>query len=253
MTAIPVLYSFARSGGTLVNQMLGTHPDCLVLSEVNPAASYMPVVEQAVQWLHLVELHEAPSVAALPYRRQIALLRERAAAKGKVLVVRDWVTPNFLRGSAGGVEPSGRLEQALYLEREGLEPQPLVVTRRANAVYRSIGKNFSHLAELTLDTFADAYLAYAHAVARLPRLQMEAIRRAPQEGVERLFAHFRLDVAAVSAVLRDFHEFRQCTGNTTLEGNGGSSDARTVLPPEEVAASTHPQLAEADRLLGYDG
>ena len=253
MTAIPVLYSFARSGGTLVNQMLGAHSQCLVLSEVNPAASYKPVVEQAVQWLRLIEPAEVSCVGAAPYRRQISLLRERAARHGKLLVVRDWVTPNYLRNVVKGVHPSGQLEQALYLEREGLEPRPLVVTRRAAAVYRSIVANFASLSDLALDAFARGYLAYAVAVARFPRMHMEVLRRAPAEGVERLLEHFGLDASAAPAVLRDFHEFRRCTGNTTLGGRGGSAEARSVLPPEPAATIPHPVLDEADRLLGYDG
>jgi len=252
MTTIPVLYSFARSGGTLVNQLLGTHPQCLVLSEVNPAASYKPVAEQALEWLGLVDPTGAAELARMPYRRQIALLRERAAERGKLLVVRDWVTANFLPGTAKDVQPSRQLEQALYLRRERLEPSALVVTRRAGSVYASITGNFAQLRGLAVETFAEAYLAYARAVAGFPRLHMERLRAGPQAGAEQLARHFALDVAHVPAMLRDFHDFRHCTGNTTLQGRGGSAAARTVLPPEEARGPSHPSLLEADRLLGYE-
>jgi len=251
MAAIPVLFSFARSGGTLANQLLGVHPQCLVLSEVNPAASYKPIVEQAVEWLGLAEGDEAPALRSLPYRRQIPLLRERAADRGRTLVVRDWVTANFLPGTAPHVVPSGAVEQILYLERAGLEPVPLVVSRRAGAVYQSIVTNFSHLRELTVDAFADAYLAYAKAVASLPRLHMESLRAAPEAGVRRLLEAFGLDATPVAALLRDFHGFRKCTGNTTLKGRDGSAAASAILPPESTTPIAHPALAEADDLLGY--
>jgi hypothetical protein len=253
MSAIPVLYSFARSGGTLANQLLGTHPQCLVLSEVNPAGSFKPVAEQAIEWLQLATPAEAAELSAMPYRRQVALLRDRASQRGRTLVVRDWVTANFLPGTAPRVAPSGTLEQDLYLRRAGLEPIAVVVSRRAAAVYKSIVANFAHLKDLTVEAFADAYLAYARAVADLPRVHMESLRAAPEAGVRRLFEAFGLDAAAVPGVLRDFHEFRECTGNTTLEGRGGSADARTVLPPEDTAGlPTHPALAQADALLGYE-
>jgi hypothetical protein len=253
MSAIPVLFSFARSGGTLANQLLGTHPRCLVLSEVNPAGSYKPVAEQAVEWLGLAQAAEVAELSAMPYRRQVALLRERAAARGRTLVVRDWVTANFLPGTAPRVVASGALEQDLYLRHAGLEPVSLVVTRRAGAVYKSIVANFTHLKGLTVDAFADAYLAYARAVAPYPRLHMESLRAAPEAGVRRLFEAFDLDATPVPQVLRDFHEFRKCTGNTTLEGRGGSADARAVMPPEAPPDLSHPALAQADALLGYDG
>jgi hypothetical protein len=252
MPAIPVLFSFARSGGTLANQLLGVHPQCLVLSEVNPAGSYKSVPEQAVEWLELATADEAAKLAAMPYREQIRMLRERAAARGRLLVVRDWVTANFLPGTAPRVVPSGMLEQSIYLERAHLEPICLVVTRRAAAVYRSIITNFSHLGGLTVEAFGEAYLAYARSVVHLPRLHMESLRAAPEAGVRKLLESFGLDTSSVRDVLRDFHDFRKCTGNNTLEGRGGSADARSVMPPETPPDITHPALAEADGLLGYD-
>ena len=247
-----MLFSFARSGGTLVNQLLGVHPQCLVLSEVNPAASYKPIAEQAVEWLDLATPREAQGIARSPYAQQVALLRERAAGRGKTLVIRDWVTVNFLPGTTQDVIPSGTLEQPLYLERAGLEPLPMVVTRRAAAVHASIVKNFTQLAGLTVDAFAEAYLAYARAVAGFTRIHVEALRAAPKEGAIRIAQHFGLDTAPAPAMVRDFHQFRRCTGNTTLQGRNASADARNVLPPERDSASSHPKLAEADRLLGYD-
>ena len=253
MTSIPVFYSFARSGGTLVNQLLGVHPNCLVLSEVNPAGSFKPVAEQAIEWLDLVTPEEAAELATMPYRRQIVLLRERAAARGRLLVVRDWVTANFLPRTSPRLTPSGALEQSLYLERAGLEPVAWVVSRRAGAVYQSILANFAHLKDLSAEAFGEAYLAYARAVAHFPRLHMESLRAAPEAGVRKLFEAFGLDTSPIPDVLRDFHEFRKCTGNTTLEGRGGSADSRSVLPPEQPPETKHPALAEADALLGYDG
>jgi hypothetical protein len=256
MGRIPVLYSFARSGGTLVNQLLGVHPQCLVLSEVNPAASYKPVAEQAVEWLGLVEPAEAAAFAALPYARQIASLHERAAGKGKRLVVRDWVTVNFLPGVAlADTEPSRQLEQEMYLERAGLEPVPLVVSRRSMAVYRSITHRFAHLGKLDMEAFAVSYLEYARRVAGFARVQLEALRSRPAAALGEILASLGLDDHDRESLLASFHEFRRCTGNTTLQAAGGSADAKRVLPPDESAdvrdAQLPPAMAEADRLMGY--
>ena len=258
LSAIPILYSFARSGGTLVNQLLGVHPQCLVLSEVNPAASYKPVPEQAVEWLGLVEAGEADEFAHRPYHRQIAELDRRAAKAGKRLVVRDWVTVNFLPGTAGeATVPSGQLEQALYLEHAGMRPVPIVVTRRSATVYRSIKSHFPHLEDLQPEVFANAYLAFARAVAGFPRVHLESLRARPQAAVAEILSAFELDASPGEALLANFHAFQNCTGNTTLQMRSGSATAQRILPPESDApddaalAGRHPQLAEADRLMGY--
>ena len=258
MSTIPVFHSFARSGGTLVNQLLGAHPQCLVLSEVNPAASFKSVAEQAVEWLGLVEPHEAGEFARLPYHRQIAFLDGRAGKRGKRLVVRDWVTVNFLPGAARDhTIPSGELEQELYLEQAGLRPVPVVIARRSAAVYRSITRHFSHLQDLEPEVFEKSYLEYARAVAEFPKIHLETLRARPAAAVEEVLRRFELDTSRRESMLENFHEFRNCTGNTTLQAQSGSAIAQRILPPEasapDEAALTerHPALAEADRLMGY--
>ena len=258
MPAIPVLYSFARSGGTLVNQLLGVHPQCLVLSEVNPAASYKPVAEQAMEWLGLVEGEEADEFARHPYHRQIATLAERATRAGKRLVVRDWITVNFLPGTAGeATVASGELEQELYLEHAGLQALPVVVTRRSATVYRSITSHFPHLRDLRPEAFADSYLGFARAVSGFPRVHLEALRARPEAAVPEVLRAFQLDPSPSESLIGNFHGFRNCTGNTTLRERSGSASAERILPPESdvagdaVLVERHPALAEADRLMGY--
>jgi hypothetical protein len=255
VASLPVLISFARSGGTLVNQLLGVHPDCLVLSEVNPAGSCKPVADQAVEWLGLVAADEGDAFRGWPYRRQIAALEQRAAGRGKRLVVRDWVTINFLRGaSAESVAPSGQLEQLIYLEAAGLAAKPVVVARRAREVHRSIRRSFRHMADLPLEDFADAYSAYARDVAGFPIVHLEQLRARPAESAARLLTILDLPPTDVERLLARFPSFDRCTGNNTLAVESASAGADRVLPPEPDAdwgAASDPRLAEADALLGY--
>ena len=252
MTAIPVVYSFARSGGTLVNQLLGVHPRCLVLSEVNPAASYRSVASQAVEWLALAEREEEARLGRMPYASQIALLNERAAARGKTLVVRDWPTVNFATGCTDDpVAVSGVLEQPIYLQRGGLESRPLVITRRASAVLRSVRRNFPEMGDGA--GFAGAYLRYAQAVAEYPRVHLEALRSDPRQGVARIIDILGLEPIEADALLREFHRFDKCTGNNTLAEPSESARATEILPPDaDAAPAEDPPLAQADALFGYD-
>lgn len=253
MNAIPVIYSFARSGGTLVNQLLGVHPQCLVLSEVNPAASYKTVAGQAADWLGLAERGEVAELGRMPYAHQIGVLSERAAARGKALVVRDWPTVNFAAGcTPAPVAASGLLEQPLYLVRAGLKERALVVSRRARAMMRSARRHFPGMpgdAEL-----AEAYLRYAQAVAHYPRVHLESLRAEPRACVTRIIDVLGLEAADAGRLLAEFHTFDKCTGNNTLAEPSESSRASTVLPPEgeERAEAEHPALRQADALLGYD-
>lgn len=257
--SIPVIYSFARSGGTLVNQLLGVHPLCLVLSEVNPAASYKPVAEQAVEWLRLVPSGEASEFSRLSYQEKILVLYERASLQQKRLIVRDWVTVNFMPKCAGDtISPSGQLEQSLYLEYAGFRLLPLVISRRSAAVYESIKHNFSHLQNLDLDEFANAYLQYSRSVAEFPIIHMEALRARPDFALMEILQRFNLDIAGRQLLLNGFHTFQACTGNTTLMVSSKSASVPRILPPESVGSlessciGVHAGLVEADRLLGYD-
>ncbi len=256
---IPVVYSFARSGGTLANQLLGSQSQCLVLSEVNPAASYKSVTDQALEWLGLVDESELHHFSQQPYAWQIAELFKRAQAQGKRLIVRDWPTVNFLAGAAGSAyQPSGQLEQHLYLQHAGLQPRPVVLTRKSAAVYASIKKSFSHLGSLAVSSFADAYLGYARAVAGYPVIHLEDMQADPERTLGKILEYFRLDKTQIPTVIRAFPDFDRCTGNNTLVAPAESSHARVILPAANKMNMNNPaeampdKLAEADRLLGYD-
>ena len=105
--------------------------------------------------------------------------------------------------------------------------------------------------------FAKSYLQYARAVAGIPRIHLEALRARPAEAMAEILRRFELDASRPEALLVNFHEFLNCTGNTTLRTRGGSAIAQRILPPEasapDEAALTerHAALAEADRLMGY--
>lgn len=259
MSAIPVIYSFARSGGTLVNQLLGVHPQCLVLSEINPAASYKPIADQAAEWFQLITTSEASKFSRLPYSQKITMLDYRSAEQGKRLIIRDWITVNYLPGCAGDfIIPSKQIEQTLYLEHAGFESTPLVVARQSVDVYRSIKHNFSHLRNLEFEIFAEAYLAYAKAVCKFPIIHMETLRAQPSTTMKRILQWLDLNPEDSRELIEKFSDFRNCTGNTTLQASSKSATARQILPPEKISSNTTPfapppsALIEADRLLGYD-
>lgn len=252
---IRVYHSFARSGGTLLNKILGVHPKCLVLSEVSPVFSYKPLVEQAVEWLGLIDSNEKREFSRLGYANQVAFLEDAARTKGKNLVVRDWVTVNFLPNTAEfHGKPSGILEQQVYLRHAGLQPLPIVIARRSAAVYRSIVTNFVQFKDLELEAFSHAYLRYAQAVCDFPVFHLEEISRQPKREIPRIFAALELPETDVDLILSQFSSFEKCTGDNTLANKPSSGEHAqdiTAHPSEADEASPNHILQQADRLLGY--
>jgi hypothetical protein len=94
--ALAVYYSFARSGGTLINRCLGAIPANLVLSEVNPHGAVVPVDAQAIEWIGLLRPDESEAFGRTGYGAQVRTLAEAAAARSQHLVVRDWTILNFM-------------------------------------------------------------------------------------------------------------------------------------------------------------
>ena len=256
MRSLPVLLSFGRSGGTLVNQLLGTHPDCLVLSEVNPAASFKPVADQAIQWLQLIEPDRADAFTLLPYAEQIRALADLAQSRAKTLVVRDWTSVNYIAGSSAYAHPSRKLEQIIYLDLAGLDVLPLSIVRRSEAVFASWRRNFAQFASLDADVFIDAYLDYAAAVRQYPSVKLEDLRADPHAELRRILEIFGLSIEPLDFVLAEFHRFTRCTGNNTLSEPAESAVAAEVLPPGPRARALEGKVAArfalADEWLGYD-
>lgn len=258
--SIPVLFSFGRSGGTLLNQLLGTHPDCYILSEVNPAASFVPIAEQAEKWLHLVEASHIDEFLALPYAKKIECLDDRAKTGGKRLFVRDFTSVNFVARCVPHVYPSGVLEQEFYLRQAGFEIIPFVIARRGYDVYSSWKSSFEQFRTMTANSFADSYSRYAAAVRKYPVLHLEQLQADPESAVALVLKRFGLDEKWQSHMLKNFHSFTKCSGNNTLTKPSRSAKAKTILqiPRDRHAAdlindaAASAELAKADEWLGYD-
>jgi hypothetical protein len=255
--ALAVFYSFARSGGTLVNRCLGAIPGNLVLSEVNPHGAVVPLEVQARDWLGLLRPEEFEAASQKGYGAKLRALAETAGRQGQHLVVRDWTTLNFMdRIFFDYFEPSALLEQDLYLRRYGLEHRSAVIVRRAPAVYESIVRTFDHLSDLDVREFGASYLSYAQALAGRPVVQFEEFCRQPQRELEKLCDW--LGVAYSPSFLEDFRTFDRCTGDNRLPAasRAGSSEHIEVLPesrdtPAWAVASRDPACRAADAIFGY--
>jgi len=253
---VPLLIAFARSGGTLVNQLLGAHPDVLILSEVNPAGEAEPISWQERKWLGLMRFWERRSFGKLAFIDKIQLLAERAQKKEKTLMVRDWSMINFIKTSRiqGPYPPSGLLESREVLKSHGILGPELVVTRRYPALLRSIRRTFPEFAQMPEGIFASAYLTYARAAAALPIIHLEDLRADPETALRKVFDLFHITPVHIPEVLRNFSQFKKCTGNNTAESQPSSASFAEIQRndlEEKDELPICPEAKEADQIFGY--
>ena len=171
--------------------------------------------------------------------------------------MRDWTSVNFVAGSSPYAQPSRRLEQIVYLQRAALDPLPLAIARRSEAVFLSWRRSFAQFSDLDPVAFIDAYLDYAARVREYPVVRLEQLRTDPRGEVRRILERFDLDVAPLDMILADFHRFTRCTGNNTLGEAAESAAAGSLLPPQPrgesmLAGKVAKKFALADEWLGYD-
>lgn len=256
---LPVFYAFARSGGTLLNRCIGCMPGNFVLSEVNPHASVMPIEQQARDWLHLLADEQVADFSQKPYGDKIVHLATLVREKGCHLVLRDWVTANFLGNVIPGqssIVPSLVLEQDYYLSHYGFECCSVVITRRAADVYESITRTLKHLQDLPIEEFGSHYLAYAKSVSDYPIFHYEALCQEPEAIVSKICS--LLGIHYDASFVHNFSQFTHCTGDTTLPQPSRGLQLEVIKPlksnsdvPTYIAASQNENCQKADELLNY--
>ncbi|MBD1898786.1 hypothetical protein NDI44_14090 [Trichocoleus sp. DQ-A3] len=255
---LPVLYTFARSGGTLINRCLGCIPGNIILSEVNPHASLVPIEVQARDWFKLVSSGDFSDFSKKKYVEKIRLLVEVARQQNSHLIIRDWTTINFLDNASDDIyAPSMVLEQELYLEQSGFTISPVVLARRSADVYESLTRTFKHLRKLPIKEFGICYLAYVQKISKYPLFHYENFCRKPEKELTRMCDVLNINYS--DNFVNDFSKFTYCTGDNTLSKPSRGGKIRTIAVMESnqgaesyIAASLDKNCQQADQLLGYE-
>ncbi len=177
---VSVMIAFARSGGTVLNQCLGSLPDVVIMSEVNPLGggwgekqeySHTSVQEQAKYW-YQIELHSKGFVDSVLELEQIC------TETNKHLILRDWTFSNFMPHSVNDFNPPNKL-----LTLEALAGKchliPFVFVRDSIDVWISRGMP-------PAEDFFKRYLRYSNAVVNLPIYRYEDFCQQPSEMIRRI-------------------------------------------------------------------
>jgi hypothetical protein len=98
---VAIVYSLARSGGTIFSRCLACIPGNVMLSEIHPRWSYYDPLTQARDWFGLIserEHQEFLSRYGYDYPKAIQLLSSRCIERGLHLIIRDWTHVDFFAG-----------------------------------------------------------------------------------------------------------------------------------------------------------
>ena len=242
---------FARSGGTVLNQCLGSLPNIIILSEVNPLGggwgregenSYTTVKAQAKHWYQIDITAEHFGAAVLELE---GICRDRNLD----LAVRDWSFVNFVPCSENGGKPPNR-----FLTLEALEDKccviPFAFVRNAIDVWLSRGGS--------AEAFFRYYLRYVQNIIErgITVFKYEDFCEKPETVIRQIC---RLTGLKYSVSYKNYTKFNKVNGDVqNPRGSRGSrlSEIRR-LPRRRLAGDRTAELnrnadmIEANRLMGY--
>ena len=253
---LSVFYCFPRSGGTLLSQCLLCAQSTVVLSEVNPAGSFLAVERQAQEWFKLITAKEAAKLEAKTYLEKIALVAQRCESQKRRLCIRDWSAVNFIPGLSPQAPAASRvLEQRLFLQEAGYAIREVVFLRRSREIFHSVRQHLPGFGGYTLAKFADHYGTYLRAVADCPKFQLEEFRRDAPATLRALCQALGLDFPQKFET--GFHRQENVTGNNTLKIKPASAALSRITagqpaaPVRREAVRDREIFATLDALAGY--
>ncbi len=115
---INLMICFARSGGTLLNRCLGSLPDVIIMSEVNPLGggwgaekekSPTTIKKQAEQWYGI-------SLKNNDFKNSAIELNKICCEQNKHLIIRDWSFVNFTPIEKNDLNPPNEILALKELE-----------------------------------------------------------------------------------------------------------------------------------------
>jgi hypothetical protein len=225
---LPVLICYSRSGGTLMNRILGSLENVIVLSEVNPWGAFKPMLEQAQDWFGLINDEEKKDLQSKGFVQQVDELQKKAINRNLRLIIRDWSAANFMKGLVRKKTPSYKLETIEELKKS-FPLKPLVLTRDPYTTWKSNFENFQKYFDLDKETFFYGYEKYLHASQSFPRIRLEDFTAFPQNYVRWICEYWDLPFSANGA--ENFHAFDRCTGENTL---AKKMDGRDQIRPVRI-------------------
>jgi len=246
--AVAVMICYARSGGTVLNQCLGSLPQVVILSEVNPLGGgsgkgpvfYRTVKSQASQWYGI-------EVKSDDFAEGILELHEICQARGLHLVMRDWSFVNFAPQPENGFAPPNRLLTLEALQGK-CELRAFAFVRDAIDVWLSRSG--------AVNDFFTNYLRYVKVLLehKVPIFKYEAFCRAPDSVLREICRYAGLEF---NESYLSYEAFERVNGDVQLLSRGIQQHSirplrRKRADRKNIQELNHcSRMIEANRLLGY--
>ncbi|MDQ7012329.1 MAG: hypothetical protein Q9O74_00360 [Planctomycetota bacterium] len=246
--------NLARSGGTLLSRCLGCMEGVMLLSEVHPlGVRVIDPAAQAAAWHKLLRPGELEQWAGGRgrYDGLIALLVERAEARGKTLLLRDWSHLDYL--GVPITEP-GFASRSMQLLGATHELRCFATVRHPADQWASQQRLDMLRGRVDVGVYLRGCRAFAELAAEVGFVRFEDFTREPDAELLRLCEG--LGVAFDPTWRMRYRTYANVTGDeaTKVETIGEIRPARRHGLEPSVAAvfAASEDYAETCRLLGYD-
>ena len=249
-----ILHVMARSGGTLVGKCLASMDEAMLLSEIHPRGlGHASPVRQAADWFDLVAPEEAARLdGQAQFPAAIALLRERAEARGRKLVLREWSHLDFY-GWPHVRESSWRSSLADMFGNDFALRRAALVRHPVEQLF-SVGILVSMEGWRDLGRFLKGYRHFAEMAAETGFVRYEDFTRDPDAALRRLCR--LLDLGFDPGYAQRWATWDRITGDGDASRGGGAAQI-CPLPPWPTPPAMLARLGEREdyrralELLGY--
>ena len=217
---IAILYSLARSGGTLISKCLGCMPGHVLLSEIHPRWAYFNPLVQANEWFKLIsdeELNEIKSTRSTKYIDGIRLISQRCRERGHQLIIRDWTHVDFMPvpDQVSHVSPIYRLSQYELLKNH-LDIRHVALVRHPLDSLLSLQKVPDFRGRIDVSTYMAGFRRFAQIASEIGFIRFEEFCDQPKAVMEKICRI--LEVSYDPGFLEKYQQYTKITGDIIRPG-----------------------------------
>lgn len=251
--SVIVMLCFARSGGTVLNQVLGSLPNVVMISEVNPLGggsgreqekSFRTIKSQAKNWYDI-------EIKSDDYGEGIKELEDWCIENGKQLIVRDWPFINFASSELNDHNPAYKFLALEEIGKHCDEVKPFGFIRDSIDVWISRGAKNAE----------DFFREYEKYVDKLLALNVEIFKfeefcSDTENTVKAICKYTGLEF---SEDYKNYNDFYKVNGDVQIVGGSRGMKQKKIAPlkRKEIKKkkirdiNRNKKMKELNELFGY--